>query len=62
MMKTVRTRWFLDDKGRHVTVQRNESETLYHLVITSDNAEAIDQIESAFLSVASTTPTTGTKQ
>ena len=63
MMKTVKSRHYVDDQGRRITVQRTESETLYHLVITSDHAEAIDQIESAFqFAVDSTVPTTGTKQ
>jgi hypothetical protein len=64
MMKTVRSRHYVDEKGRRIAVQRMESESLYHVVITSDHAEAIDQIESAFLlnAAASTVPTTGTKQ
>lgn len=62
MMKTVRTHHYVDDQGRRLSVQRMESETLYHLVITSDQAEAIDQIESAFLSLTSTVSTTATKQ
>ena len=63
-MKTVKSHHYVDDQGRRITIQRMESESLYHVVITSDHAEAIDQIESAFLlnAVESTVPTTGTKQ
>ena len=62
-MKIISAHHYVDELGRRISIQRNESDNLYHLVITSDHAEAIDQIEAVFQSsVASTVPTSGTKQ